>query len=55
MDYGPAGMKETVTSIAFDADCGWQFNYFDKRSIKVIGNIFSYSNFIKPYKPKMII
>ena len=41
MDFGPCGMMEQITNIYWD-ECtgGWQFNYFDKSTIEVIGNIY---------------
>lgn len=39
MDYGPAGMLESVVCIHWDDDCGWQWNYFDMDTVEVIGNI----------------
>jgi len=40
MDFGPGGMAERITSIYWDEGVGgWQFNYFDKSTIEVIGNI----------------
>ena len=41
MDFGPGGMMEQITNIYWD-ECtgGWQFNYFDKSTIEVIGNIY---------------
>jgi uncharacterized phage protein (TIGR01671 family) len=40
MDFGPGGMAERITSIYWDEnDGGWEFNYFDKSTIEVIGNI----------------
>ena len=40
MDFGPGGMAEQTTSIYWDENVGgWQFNYFDKATIEIIGNI----------------
>ena len=39
MDYGPAGMLKSITTIHWDEDCGWQWNYFDMDTVEVIGNI----------------
>lgn len=40
MDFGPGGMAEQTTSIYWDENVGgWQFNYFDKSTIEIIGNI----------------
>lgn len=40
MDFGPGGMAEQTTGIYWDENVGgWQFNYFDKSTIEIIGNI----------------
>jgi uncharacterized phage protein (TIGR01671 family) len=40
MDFGPGGYAEQIASIYWDEGVGgWQFNYFDKSTIEVIGNI----------------
>lgn len=38
MDYGPAGMLETVTDIHYEKYDGYRWNYFDLSTIEVIGN-----------------
>lgn len=41
MCYGPIGMRETTTTINFnESDGGYNWCYFDKDTIEVIGNIF---------------
>ena len=40
MDYGPAGMRESITEIYWDMFHGWQFEYFDISTMEVIGNIY---------------
>jgi hypothetical protein len=39
MDYGPAGWLERIVSIGWNAECGYQWNYFLLDTIEVIGNI----------------
>lgn len=40
MNYGPAGMIETVVDIYFEnSDGGYRWNYFDMDTVEVIGNI----------------
>ena len=39
MDYGPAGMRESIVEIYWDTFHGWQLEYFDISSIEVIGNV----------------
>lgn len=39
MDWGPAGMKESVVDIGFKKYEGYRWNYFDLGTIEVIGNI----------------
>lgn len=44
MDYGPAGMIESVVDIGFKQSVGgYRWNYFDMETIEVIGNV--YDNF----------
>ncbi len=41
MDFGPGGYAEQIASIYWDEGVGgWQFNYFDKTTIEIIGNIY---------------
>ena len=40
MDYGPAGWLERIVSIGWNAECGYQWNYFLLDTIEVIGNIY---------------
>lgn len=40
MDYGTAGMRESITEIYWDMFHGWQFEYFDISTMEVIGNIY---------------
>ena len=39
MDYGPAGMIESVVDIGFKKHDGYRWNYFDLDTIEIIGNI----------------
>lgn len=41
MDYGPAGFYKTTTSISWNSEIGgYQWNYFLKSTIKIVGNIY---------------
>lgn len=41
MDWGPAGMCESVVDIGFkNSEGGYRWNYFDVSTIEVIGNIY---------------
>lgn len=48
MDYGPAGMIESVVGIYFESTVGgYQWNYFDVATIEVIGNIHDNPELLK--------
>lgn len=39
MDYGPGGYFDAIVPIAFEEECGgYEWQYFDMSTIKVIGN-----------------
>ena len=41
-DFGPAGMHERISSVAFDLKKGYQWEYWDLDTIEVIGNIYEH-------------
>lgn len=41
MDFGPAGLIESIVPVYFDTSVGgYQWNYFNMSTIEVIGNIY---------------
>lgn len=40
MDWGPAGMIESVVDIGFKKYDGYRWNYFDLDTIEIIGNVY---------------
>lgn len=48
MDYGPAGMIESVVDIGFKQSVGgYRWNYFDMDTIEVIGNVYDNFDLLK--------
>lgn len=48
MDYGPAGMIESVVDIGFKQSVGsYRWNYFDMNTIEVIGNVYDSPELLK--------
>lgn len=39
-NFGPGGMHERISSVAFDLEKGYQWEYWDLDTIEVIGNIY---------------
>jgi hypothetical protein len=47
MDWGPAGMAESVVTIGFKKSVGgYRWNYFDVDTIEVIGNVYDNSDLL---------
>lgn len=40
MCYGPGGFHPRTIEICYHLELGFQFNYFDKKNIKIIGNAY---------------
>lgn len=48
MDFGPAGLIESIVPIYFDTSAGgYQWNYFNMSTIEVIGNIHDNPELLK--------
>lgn len=47
MDWGPAGMIESVVDIGFKKYDGYRWNYFDLDTIEIIGNIHDNPELLK--------
>lgn len=48
MDWGPAGMLETVVDIGFKNSVGgYRWNYFDMDTVEVIGNVYDNPELLK--------
>lgn len=48
MDYGPGGFFDSVVPIKFDeVNGGYEWQYFDMSTIKVIGNIYDNPELLK--------
>jgi hypothetical protein len=39
-DYGPAGFNEAKATITFHVEEGYQWNYWNLKTVEVVGNIF---------------
>jgi uncharacterized phage protein (TIGR01671 family) len=50
MDWGPAGMKESVVDIGFKRLQGYRWNYFDLDTIEVIGNVYDNPELLEAQK-----
>ena len=47
MDFGPAGMRESIVPIGFKKSIGgYRWEYFDTDTIKVIGNVYDNSDLL---------
>lgn len=46
LDWGPAGMIESLVRIEFDKYRGYQWDYFDLDTIEVVGNIHDNPEFL---------
>ncbi len=46
-DFGPGGFSERTCSIFFDKEQGYQWNYWDLKTIEVIGNIYENPDLLK--------
>jgi len=42
--FGPAGLVEQTLEVFFDNVGGYQWNYWDRSTIEVVGNIFEDSS-----------
>lgn len=46
-DFGPGGMRERISSVAFNSRKGYQWEYWDLDTIEVIGNIYEHPHLLE--------
>ena len=46
-NFGPGGMHERISSVAFDLEKGYQWEYWDLDTIEVIGNIYEHPHLLE--------
>ena len=46
-DFGPAGFRLHLSSVRWDNEVGYQWEYWDLSTLEVIGNIFENMDLLK--------